>query len=267
MHTSVETLNLVIDSSKAKASMPWRKLLALSILAGIFISVGAAASNTVSSTIENPALARLLSGLVFPAGLAMVVIAGSELFTGNHLMMIGVLQKQISLGGMLRNWGIVYLGNLLGSLITAFLVVVSGQLNLFGYQTAVATIRTAAAKCALDVPQAFALGILCNILVCVAVLMTFRAVHVTGKLAALYLPILVFVLCGFEHSVANMYFIPAGLMAASDPGYAQAALASGVSFDSLTVMNGIKNLISVSLGNLAGGAGLVSCLYWYSYKR
>ncbi|MBU9727625.1 formate/nitrite transporter family protein [Diplocloster modestus] len=267
MHTSVETLDLIIDSSKTKTSMPWRKLLALSILAGIFISVGAVASNTVSSTIENPALARLFSGLVFPAGLAMVVIAGSELFTGNNLMMIGVLQKQIPLGGMLRNWGIVYLGNLLGSLFTAFLVVVSGQLNLFGYQTAVATIRTAAAKCALGIPQAFALGILCNVLVCVAVLMTFRAVHVTGKLAALYLPILVFVLCGFEHSVANMYFIPAGLMAAADPGYAQAALASGVSFDSLTLMNGLKNLISVSLGNLAGGAGLVSCLYWYSYRR
>ena len=111
------------------------------------------------------------------------------------------------------------------------------------------------------------LGILCNILVCVAVLMTYRSVSVTGKIAALYLPILVFVLCGFEHSVANMYFIPAGLLAAADPGYAQAALSSGVSFDSLTVMNGIKNLISVSLGNLAGGAGLVSCFYWYSYRR
>ena len=103
MHTSVETLDLIIDSSKTKTSMPWRKLLALSILAGIFISVGAVASNTVSSTIENPALARLFSGLVFPAGLAMVVIAGSELFTGNNLMMIGILQKQIPLGGMLRN--------------------------------------------------------------------------------------------------------------------------------------------------------------------
>lgn len=267
MHSSVETLNQIIESGKTKVSMPCGKLLALGILAGIFISVGAAASNTVSSTIENPALARLLSSLVFPAGLIMVVMAGSELFTGNNLIMIGALQKQIPIGGMLRNWAVVYLGNLLGSLFTAFLIAVSGQLNLFGSQTAVTTIRTAAAKCALGFPQAFVLGILCNILVCVAVLMTYRAVSATGKIAALYLPILVFVLCGFEHSVANMYFIPAGLLAAADPGYAQAALSSGVSFDSLTVMNGLKNLISVSLGNLAGGVGLVSCFYWYSYRR
>ena len=167
MFAPEEVAKNVIYIGKKKASMPAGKILALGVMAGLFIALAAAGSNTISCTIGNGSIAKLLSGLIFPAGLSMVLLAGSELFTGNCLMVISLIEKEISLKSMLRNWVIVYIGNFIGSVIAAVLIYFSGQLDLFDGALAVHTIQVAAAKSSLTFAKAFCLGILCNFLVCI----------------------------------------------------------------------------------------------------
>lgn len=248
-----------VNAAKAKVKMSAVKTLLLGIMAGIFIAFAAAASNTALSTLEGSA-ARIAGACVFPGGLAMVMIAGSELFTGNNLMIIAALKKEITIGQMLRNWGLVYLGNFIGSLLIALLVVYSGQLSLFSSDLAQTTISVAASKVGMEFHQAFFKGILCNILVCTAVWMGFAAKSAAGRFAAIFMPIMMFVLCGFEHSVANMYYIPAGILANGIAEYAQPGTQSltwGAYF--------IDNLLPVTLGNIVGGAGVVGCVYTVAF--
>ncbi len=257
-----------IATGKAKVSMSVSKMLLLGILAGVFIGIGGIAATTVAVSVPLTSVGKFVGACVFPGGLTMVLLAGSELFTGNCLLTIPLLQKEISVGGMLKNWVVVYIANLIGSILVAACLVFSHQPSLFGNGMAVSVISTAVTKCSMTFPDAFLRGILCNFLVCIAVWISFAAKDVAGKIIGLFFPIMMFVLCGFEHSVANMYYIAAGLFAKQVPAFSQAAADAGVDMTALNwgAFFG-KNLLPVSLGNIVGGAICVGCVYWFVYLR
>lgn len=250
----------------AKAQAPAWKLLLLGILAGFCISIGGVVTNTASHCADSAASIRLISGLLFPFGLAMVVLMGAELFTGNCLISISVLDGKASFLGMLRNWVLVYAGNFIGSALTAAAGVYAGQLDYSSCGLAVFTIKLAAAKCSIDFGPAFVLGVLCNLLVCSGVLLSLSAKDTAGRILGAYLPVAFFVLAGYEHCVANMYYVPAGIFAASIPAYAEKAAALGLDLTALSWSSFIvKNLVPVTLGNIVGGAAL-GALLWACFR-
>lgn len=267
--TPEQILEKVSQSSIAKASAGWKKLFFLAILAGAFISFGAQASSVASfNLISNPdtfGLGRLISSCVFPVGLMMVILCGAELFTGNCLMLIGVLDRKITISQMLRNWVIVYIGNFVGSLFFAFLFFYSGLWNGAGGMIGAVTVNTAVTKVSYDFGPAFVLGFLCNTLVCLAVWMCTGSSSTPGKIMSIFFCIGAFVLSGFEHSIANMYFIPAGLLAATNDAFAQLLQ---IDTSSLTVSSFLlENLLPVTLGNIAGGCFFVGAAYWLIYRK
>ena len=242
----LEMSKAISDIGEKKAAEGIFELFIFGVLAGIYISFGAAVSTAVlSGATLDAGLARLLSGSVFSVGLILVLTLGSELFTGNILMTIGLIYQKYSFSRVLRNWVVVYLGNLLGSLIIAWLVFNSGLLVRLGSLTPVgaAAVKIAQDKLQLSFTEALCRGILCNMLVCLAVIMCIAAKTLMGKILGIYFPIMTFVASGYEHSVANMYFLPAGLMAKGE-------FASGFS----TIFN---NLIPVTIGNIIGGLLIV----------
>ena len=250
-----------------KTRMPIPKMFLLAVLAGFIIAMGGAVTNTAVHTIANVGIARIMCGLLFPFGLAMVVLTGAELFTGNTLITISVLDGQATVAGMLRNWGVVYLGNTVGAILAAAGCAFGGQLNYSGGQLAVFTMKLAAGKCTLPVGNAVILGILCNILVTSGVLLSLSARDLTGRVVGAYLPVAFFVICGFEHCIANLYYIPAGLFAKIVPAYAALAAESGVDLSALTWANCIlRNLIPVTVGNIIGGVGM-GALFWYCHGQ
>ena len=271
----IELVEVSNETAIAKAGASWIKLLVLGILAGVFIGFGAEASTMVSyNLLANPGtygLGRALAGAIFAVGLMMVVIAGAELFTGNTLMAGAVAQKRISLSGMLRNWGIVYAANLVGSLLLVCMMNSSGLWGTTEGMLGAVAIKVAAGKTALGFESAFVLGIMCNWLVCLAVWMAWATDNVGGKIAAIFFPIWLFVASGFEHSVANMYFIPAGIMAKAVPALAAKASEIGVSAEAMAGLNWhgffITNLIPVTLGNIVGGAFFVALAYFVAYRN
>ncbi len=266
--TPAEVARNYIGTGKAKVDTPVRKMFLLAVLAGAFIAMGGVGATTVAVSVPLASVGKFVGACVFPGGLTMVLLAGSELFTGNTLLVIPLLEKEISPGGMLKNWAVVYLGNLAGGLLTAAGVVYSHQPDLFGDQMAVSVISTAAAKCSLSFGDGVIRGILCNFLVCIAVWISFAAKDVAGKIMGLFFPIMMFVLCGFEHSVANMYYIGAGIFAKGIPEYAQAAVKAGVDSGAVTWGNFLgANLLPVTIGNIIGGAVCVGCVYWYVYLK
>ncbi len=257
-----------VATGRAKVNLKIGKMILLAVLAGAFIALAGVGSTTVAVSVEAASLGKFLGACVFPAGLAMVLLAGSELFTGNCLLSIPLLQREISLGGMLKNWLFVYIGNLVGALLVAAAVVYSHEPDLFGSGEAVSMLSTAVTKTSMTFGDAFIRGILCNFLVCIAVWIAFAAKDVAGKILGLFFPIMLFVLCGFEHSVANMYFIGTGLFAKTVPAYTEAAAAAGLDLSGLTWRTfWTGNLIPVTLGNIVGGAVCVGCVYWAVYLR
>lgn len=233
-----------IGEKKANATI--FELLIFGILAGMYIAFGAHAAIAVLSgqNIET-GLTQFLAASAFSVGLMLVLIPGSELFTGNILMTIGFIYRKYSFAKVLRNWITVYLGNLIGAMIIALLVFYSGLLGQPGNLSSAGIMATkiAEGKLQLGFVEALCLGILCNMLVCLAVIMSIAARSVGGKILGIYFPIMVFVISGYEHSVANMYFLPIGLMIKSE-------LASGF----LSIFN---NLIPVTIGNIIGGLLIV----------
>lgn len=262
------TIDIAIKKSKTKPLY----LMLLGVLAGAFIAFASEGSNMAAFNLfANPAtygLGKVLAGFIFGTGLMMVLIAGGELFTGNTLMIIGVLEKKISIAAMMKNWFFVYLGNLVGSVFIAYMMFRSGLFNSGDNVLGAVTIKIAAYKTGLDFMPAFYLGIMCNWLVCIAVWMSYGAKDVTGKILAAFFPIWLFVTSGFEHSVANMYYIPAGIFAKSNP---QWAAASGASAAKLAHLNWgtffTTNLLPVTLGNIAGGVIFVAGVYWFVYIK
>lgn len=254
-------------AGRVKTQMPTPKMFLLAVLAGFFIAMGGAVTNTAAHSIDNVGIARMVCGLLFPFGLAMVVLTGAELFTGNTLITISVLDGQATMMGMLRNWGVVYLGNAVGAMLVAAGCAFGGQLNYSGGQLAVFTMKLAAGKCALPVGSAMVLGILCNVLVTSGVLLSLSAKDLTGRVVGAYLPVAFFVICGFEHCIANLFYIPAGLFARAVPAYAALAADAGLDLSALTWGDFLlRNLLPVTVGNIIGGAGM-GALYWYCHGR
>lgn len=263
--TPAEIVKNYSAAGRKKTEMLAMKMLILGILSGIFIALGAAATNTAGHSIENVSAMRIVLGVLFPGGLTLVVLLGGELFTGNCLISISVLEKQAKISAMIKNWIVVYIGNLIGSLLIAFACAKFGQFNYSDGGLAVFTMKLAVTKSTLPFANAFVLGIMCNMLVCLAVLASLSAKDTAGKIAGVFFPISFFVICGFEHCVANMYYIPAGIFAATVPEYAAKAAEAGVNLSALTWSGFfIGNLIPVTLGNLAGGLA-VGILMWLGH--
>jgi formate transporter len=251
-----------------KANTPALKLFLLAVMAGAFIALGAVFSTTVlaGSAVLPYGVARVLAGLVFCLGLILVVIGGAELFTGNNLIVMAWASHKVSTGAVLRNWGIVYLGNFVGAMGTAILMFLSKQYTSGAGAVGEMALKTAASKVHLGFVQAIALGILCNGLVCLAVWLTYSARSTTDKILAIVFPISAFVAAGFEHSVANMYFVPYGLLIQQlDPafvtGLGDKVNLAGLNWGSFL----LNNLLPVTIGNIIGGAVLVGFIYWGIY--
>ena len=236
--------------NRTRQSVP--RLLILGILAGMFIALAGTAAS-----VGGALAGKIASAAIFPAGLAMVILAGSELFTGNCLFLLPLLRGDITGGRTMGSWAIVYCGNLIGSIVIAFVVVRCGVLD----SIAPAAIATAAAKASLPFGAAFLRGVLCNLLVCLAVWIGFSARTVVDKVLGIMLPISFFVAAGFEHCVANMFFLPTGLLMKS-AGFGAAVANAGA----LDVTAILYNLSAATVGNIIGGV-LVGLAYWFVYAR
>jgi len=267
-----------------KATTNAVSLFVLAVLAGAFISLGAIFATTIGAggmTINDAegvkafstglpyGVVRLLSGIVFSLGLILVIVGGAELFTGNNLIVMAWANRKVRTRDLLRNWVIVYCGNFVGAFATALLMFLTTQYTFGGGAVGLAALNTASAKAGLEFVPALALGIMCNALVCLAVWLTFSARTTTDKILAIVPPITAFVAAGFEHSIANMYFIPIGLFiqAGAPDSFWTAIHKTAADFPSLTWQNFINNLIPVTIGNIIGGVVLVGAVYWFVYLR
>lgn len=252
-YAPAQIAELVEQVGERKAGLPLLSTLVLGLLAGAFIAFGAMFFTLV---VTDSALGlgptRLLGGLAFSLGLILVVVAGAELFTGNNLIVMAWADRRVSTLRLLRNWSLVYVGNLAGSLGAALAMHLAGALSIAGGATAETAAAIALAKVGLDPFEAFFRGLLCNALVCLAVWLSFAARRVSGKILAIVFPITAFVALGFEHCVANMYLIPVAML-------------QGV--EGLTIAGFLGNLIPVTLGNVVGGSCFVALVYWVIYLR
>lgn len=249
-------------------------MFALAILAGAFIGTGALFATTVSTGLAEAGMgygvAKLLTGLAFCLGLIAVVVAGAELFTGNNLIVMAFASNKVSQISVLRNWVIVYLGNFVGAVLTAGIVFLARQYTSSGGAVGANALAIAESKCSLDFIEAFARGVLCNALVCLAVWLCSSARSTTDKILAIIFPISAFVASGFEHSIANMYFVPLGLFikGAAGSGFWETIGRTAADWSSLTWGAFLfKNLLPVTIGNILGGAGCVGLVYWFIYLR
>ena len=254
-----------------KAGMATFDVFVLSVLAGAFIALGAIFATTVAAGgAELPyGVVRLLAGLTFTLGLILVVVAGAELFTGNNLIVMAWASRRVATVALLGNWVVVWIGNFVGAFATALIVYVSEQYTFGGGAVGQTALGIAATKTSLGFVQAIALGILCNALVCLAVWLTYGAHTTTDKILAIIPPIAAFVAAGFEHSVANMYFISIGLLVKSDDDFV-----AGLDPETAPDLAGLNwgsffldNLLPVTIGNVIGGALMVGAVYWLVYLR
>jgi formate transporter len=257
------------DIAIAKTKLSFLQQLLLGVLAGAYIALGAvfsAVALTGTTGVVPFGLTRITAGVTFSLGLILVVVGGAELFTGNNLMIIALLDHKISLGALLRNWAVVYLGNFIGSVVIALLVIGSRMYTFASGELGKTILTVANNKMHYSFIQAIFLGILCNILVCLAVWLTYSTPSISGKILAIIFPISAFIAAGFEHSVANMYILSVALFLKNfDPTFI-----SGLTLNlgSLTWGNALLyNLLPVTLGNILGGAGFVGCIYFFIYRK
>jgi formate/nitrite transporter len=273
--TPSEVAGELVTVAENKANLSLLQKIVLGIIAGAYIAFAAVASNTAAfQLMNNPStlgLSKLLSAFVFSGGLILVVVCGSELFTGNNLMLMGVYEKKISVKQLLISWGIVYVANFVGSILIAFMVAKSGQLGFAGSMLGGATIKIACTKVSLSTSNAILLGIMCNWLVCLAVWGSTAARDIGSKIMAIFFPIMMFVTAGFEHSIANMYYISAGLFAKENSQYVDAALQLGLKQSDIANLDWssffLGNLFPVTLGNIIGGTIFVGTAYWLAFMR
>ena len=268
MPTPALMLEKASTAAVNKAKLRFGSMFILAILAGIYIAFGGVFSTLVATQTNSVwpyGFVKMLQGLVFSLGLILVIIGGAELFTGNMLMIIPFLQRKISIGELLRNWGSVYLGNFIGSLILALMIVLSGFPNFSNGLVGETMVKIADAKLHFSFLQAFMLGTLCNILVCLAVWLCYAANSLVDKAVAIIFPVSAFIAAGFEHSIANMYLIPAGLLVKS----LNPTLFSQVAVDpsAFSLVNFLtQNLIPVTLGNMIGGSLFVGIAYFLIFS-
>ena len=259
MNSPLEIARDFVEIGIHKVRLSIWKMMLLGFFAGCFIGFAGIAATTASATVDNASVGKLLGACVFPAGMSMVLVAGSELFTGNNLIILSVLQKKVKVLAMLKNWLFVFIGNFLGASFVAVLVVYGHTPDLFDNRLAERVIAGGLSRVQQTFPEAFIRGVLCNILVCIAVWASFAAKRVSGKILMSFWPIMIFVLCGFEHSIADIYFGVAALFTSAEYGFA----AEGLTVGSFL----LKNLLPVTLGNIVGGAGIVGVGYWLVYLR
>ena len=260
------------DVGATKAAMDVFRTFTLSVLAGAFIGLGAAFATTVAADAADLpfGVTRLLVGIVFSLGLILVVVAGAELFTGNNLIVMAWAERRIDARQVLRNWGIVYAGNLVGALATVLLVFAGQQYEFGAGSVGVSALTIAQTKSDLDFGQALALGALCNALVCLAIWLTYSARSLTDKVVGILFPITAFVALGFEHSVANMFFLPMGIVVKeyAPDSFWELVGKEPADYPDITVSNAVvDNLIPVTIGNIIGGSVMVGLVYWAVYLR
>lgn len=245
-----------------KANLPLMASLMLAVIAGGSIGLGALYYTVVVSDAGlSFAAARVMGGLVFSLGLVIVIVGGAELFTGNNLIVMAWASGHVSTRQMLRNWAVVYFGNLVGAIGLVVLVFLSHHLEMNGGRVGLSILNTAVAKIQPDFVTLFFKGVLCNLLVCLAVWLAYAGRSVTDKIVALVFPVSAFIAAGFEHCVANMYFLPLAWLMASTGN-----VPAGFDASALTVAGIVHNLVPVTLGNIVGGAGLVGAMYWSIYR-
>ena len=264
--TPAEIAASTVETGTYKALSSPSKLLLLSFLAGAFIAFAAEGSNMAAFNLfADPAhygLGKMVAGLVFPAGLMLVIIAGAELFTGNTLIFMSVLSRRTSVWAMLNNWFWVYLGNFIGSLFIAYMMANSGLFNSGNAMLGGVTLKIAAYKTQLDFMPAFYLGIMCNWLVCLGVWLAYGAKTLSCKVMGIFFPIFLFITSGFEHCVANMYYIPAAIFAKDNPAWVAASHLDEAALAQISWSGLAHNLLPVTLGNIVGGAVFVGAAYF-----
>ena len=255
----------------AKASRDYVTLIVLGLLAGAFIALGAVFMTVVLTGSEGLpwGVARLLAGLVFSLGLILVILGGAELFTGDSLMIVACASRRLGIASLLRAWMLVYLGNIGGAMGTAAIVFLAGQYGFSAGAVGKTALAIASAKAALPTVQLFFLAVVCNVLVCLAVWMSFGARTATDKVVVIILPVAAFVACGFEHSIANLYFLPYGLAVRflAGPDFWAAIGKTAADYPALTIAGALHNIVVSTVGNLVGGSLLVGVVYWFVYLR
>lgn len=243
-----EITALWVDNGVKKANLSTGKAIWLAIFAGVFIGFGGAAFLLVMGTVSIPGISKLIGASLFPVGLMLVCCCGAELFTGNSLLAIALLDKKITFGQLMRNWVLVYIGNIIGSYLLAFMLYQSGLFDTISETV----INVAKAKVSMTFVQALMRSILCNMLVVLAVWFQSASKDITGKIFAIWFPIMLFVFCGYEHSVANMFFIPLGQLLGAD-------VSTGAMW--------LNNLLPVTIGNVIGGAVIIASSYYFIYLK
>ena len=271
-NTPQQIVEANLEASEAKTKKPILKLLVSGLLAGAAISFGGISSNVAVHAIGNAGLAKFVAGAIFPVGLMIIVLLGGELFTGDCLMINDVLKKRCSVASIIRTLCLVWISNFVGALLIVFLNYSSGQYDMSQGLLGAYTIKVALGKVNLSVSQCITSGILCNILVCIAVLMAGAARDIDGKIWAVFFPILAFVLGGYEHCVANMYYISAGIVCKTNSVYVNKAMeVYGYTADQLGTLDlsnmVIHNLLPVTLGNIIGGMVFVALPLYYLYIK
>lgn len=265
--TPMEIVEGFVGEGVKKATTSTMKTIVLGIMAGMFIAFGACTSNVAAHLIQNTGVAKMAAGAIFPVGLMMIVFIGGELFTGDCLMLIGCMHKKYKVLKMIEKLIVVFFSNLIGALLVVLLAYYCGQWELSASALGAYTIKVALGKANLSFGKALCSGVLCNLAVCLAVLMGYAAKDIVGKVWAIFFPIFAFVVGGFEHCVANMYYIPAGILAARNDAYRQAAMElydiSEQALANLDVAHMVTNLIPVTIGNIIGGMVLVALPLYY----
>jgi formate/nitrite transporter len=267
-YTPAEIAHAVETRGVTKAEAPALPTFVLGVLAGAFIALGAVLATVVGTgSMLGLGVTRWFSGMAFSVGLILVVIAGAELFTGNNLVVMSWVSRRITLRQLLVNWGIVYVGNLVGALSVVAMVYLAEWWAIGDDAFGGTALTIAAGKTGLSFGVVFFRGILANALVCLAVWLAMAGRTVVDKVFAIMFPIAAFVAAGFEHSIANMYFIPMGLLLKGNDAVVQASGVSVASLHSLNLAGTVNNIVAATLGNIVGGAVLVGLAYWFVYLR
>lgn len=269
-YTPSKIIDITIENGVKKVKKRKRTQLLLGFLAGMFIAFAAYSGSMAMHSVTSVGPARVLGGAIFPVGLMLVIFLGAELFTGNCLISTAVLDKKVKTSDMFKNLGVVFISNLLGALFIVVLCYLSGLWDTSGGLLGAYTINTALTKATMSPVAAISSGILCNILVCGSILVMTMSTDMTGKIWGIFFTIMAFVVCGFEHSVANMYYLAAGLFAKFNPEYIAVAKATyGLTteqIDSLNILTCLESTIYVSIGNMIGGM-LLSAIFFVIFKK
>ena len=267
LFTAAETANNYVTAGVAKTKYSIPKMLVLGILAGLLIGFPSCVTEMATFSVTNTSMVRMISGLLFAFGLGTVILTGAELFTGNTLITMSLLDKKVTLPAMLKNWLFVYIGNFLGSMLLSAICAYFGWLSAGSNALVDSPMKMAVSKMTMPFQNAFFMGVLCNILVTIGVLMSLAGKDGTSRFIGAWVPVMFFVTCGFNHSIADMTYCMLGLFARNVTAYASAAAEAGIALDSLTWGNYfVGNLIPVTLGNILGGVA-VGVTMWYAYVR